>query len=116
MQTDTDALGLVDNRVRFHEDNHNRYLKFARSIAYRITKMNLLYECLGTLSVIFTLCLSLIKLQQQEISYGTFMLLVILSYLITNLMPKIANALFVITEGAEASVLFKSDLPDGIDL
>lgn len=113
-QLDTDSVEITTNRIRFHEENHNRYLEFARSIAYRISKMNLLYECLGTLSVILTLCLSLIRLQQQEISYGTFMVLVILSYLVTNLMPKIANALFVIADGAEASVLFKSNIPDEI--
>ncbi|GAC1310376.1 MAG: hypothetical protein NVSMB24_27470 [Mucilaginibacter sp.] len=115
-QLDADSVEIMANRIRFHEDNHKRYLKFARSIAYRISRMNLLYECLGTISVISNLCLSLIGLQHQEISYGTFMVLVILSYLVTSLMPKIANSLFVIAEGAEAYVLFKSNMPDEIDL
>lgn len=115
-QSEADSVEIAANRIRFHEDNHKRYLKFARSIAYRISKMNLFYECLGTLSVISTLSLSLFRLQQQEISYSTFMLLVILSYLVTSLMPKIANALFVIADGAEASVLFKSNMPDEIML
>jgi ATP-binding cassette, subfamily C, bacteriocin exporter len=97
-----------ENRIRFHQDNHKRYLDFAHLVAAHFSKMNLLLECLGTLSVMLALSLAFVKLQQQMIDYGSFMVLVILSYFITSLMQKIGNALVIIADGAEASVLFKS--------
>ena len=100
-----------ENRVALHQQNHGRYLAFARTIAVEISNMNLLHECLGTLNVIVVFVLGLTKLQQQSMSYGSFMVLVVLSYFITVLMPKICNALYVIADGAEASLQYQMKIP-----
>jgi ABC-type bacteriocin/lantibiotic exporter with double-glycine peptidase domain len=100
-----------EKRVALHQQNHARYLAFARSIAVQISNMNLLHECLGTLNVIVVFALGLVKLQEQSMAYGSFIVLVVLSYFITVLMPKICNALYVIAEGAEAALQYKIKTP-----
>jgi ABC-type bacteriocin/lantibiotic exporter with double-glycine peptidase domain len=100
-----------EHRVLYHRKNHARFLGSARSIAVRNNKMTLLFECLGTLNVILVFTLGLVKLQQENMGYGSFMVLVILSYFIAALMPKICNALYIISDGAEASLQYKAQLP-----
>jgi ATP-binding cassette, subfamily C, bacteriocin exporter len=81
-------------------------------IVVRISKMNLLNECIGTLKVIVVFILGLIKLEEQSMEYSSFMVIVILSYFITALMPKISNALFVMTEGTEAYLQNRARFPE----
>jgi ABC-type bacteriocin/lantibiotic exporter with double-glycine peptidase domain len=83
-----------------HLANHRKYLAYARSLAVRISRQILLSECLGTVNVIFIFMICLLQMQQQHLSYENLMVIVILSYFITALMPKIGNAFTVIDEGA----------------
>jgi len=107
LQDDQSNMEFSQQRLLLHHKNHDRYLKFARFIAIRISKMTLLYECIGAVSVISVFALGLVKLQQQQMEYSSFMVIVILSYFITALMPKICNSLYVIAEGAEAYLQYK---------
>jgi ABC-type bacteriocin/lantibiotic exporter with double-glycine peptidase domain len=100
-----------ENRVALHQQNHARYLAFARSIAIKISNMTLLHECVGTLNVIAVFAIGLVQLQQQNMAYGSFMVLVVLSFFITVLMPKICNALYIIAEGSEASLQYQMKTP-----
>jgi ATP-binding cassette, subfamily C, bacteriocin exporter len=93
-------------RANFHKDNHRRYLSFANRVAIHLSKLNLMYECLGAVNIIITLSFSLLRLHLQKIEYSEFMVIVILSYLISTLMPKISNAIFVIADGTEAAAIF----------
>lgn len=83
-----------------HLANHERYLSYARSLAVRIGRQTLISECLGTVNVILIFMICLCQLQQLQLSYGSLMGIVILSYFITVLMPRITNAFVVINEGA----------------
>ncbi|MGF7079040.1 cysteine peptidase family C39 domain-containing protein [Mucilaginibacter sp. UYCu711] len=94
-------------RFQQHQKNHKSYLSFARSLAVKISGFNLLNECIGTVNVIVVLAFCIVQQQLQAISYNSVMAMVILSYFITALMPKICNAFMVITEGAEVSHHFK---------
>jgi len=107
LQDGQSNMEFGEKRLLLHHKNHDHYLRFARFIAIRISKMNLLYECIGAVSVISVFALGLVKLQQQQMEYSSFMVIVILSYFITALLPKICNSLYVIAEGAEAYLQYK---------
>jgi ABC-type bacteriocin/lantibiotic exporter with double-glycine peptidase domain len=106
IKSETDPDELTRNREAYQVQNHNRYLRFAKSMAITMSKTTLLFECLGTIDIIVVFVSGLIKLQKQNMDYSTFMVIVILSYFITALMPKICNALYAITEGAEAAARY----------
>jgi len=95
-----------EQRRILHYNTHDRYLKFARSIAVKINNRNLLYECIGAVNIISVFTLGIIQLQRQQMEYNSFMIIVILSYFITTLLPKICNSLFIIAEGCEAHLQF----------
>jgi ATP-binding cassette, subfamily C, bacteriocin exporter len=103
-------LGNTDigEKVEFHKGNHNRHLLFARYFAISISKITLLNECLGTLNVITIFAIGLIRINRDNIDYSSFMIVVILSYLVTALLPKICNAFLVMAEGAEASIQYRA--------
>ncbi|MEZ2338397.1 cysteine peptidase family C39 domain-containing protein [Mucilaginibacter sp. RCC_168] len=94
-----------EKHLKLHLQNHSRYLSQARTIATRISRTNLLYECIGAVSVLIVFASCLEKLKQMEMSYTVLMALVIASYFITTLTPRICNVFVVIIEGAEASRL-----------
>ncbi|MES2108757.1 MAG: cysteine peptidase family C39 domain-containing protein [Bacteroidota bacterium] len=90
-----------EDRFQMHLRNHLRFTAYAKAMAVTISKTNFWYECLGTVNVIIVFVFSLLKMQEQAMSYTTLMVVVILSYFITALMPKICNVFIVITEGAQ---------------
>lgn len=94
--------------IKSHRENHGRYLEHARETAIAISKTNFWYEWIGTIAVMLVFTNGIIQLQRQSISYGTFLTWVILSFFISSLMPKICNALYVLTEGAEAANQYRS--------
>ena len=62
-------------------------------------KINFFYEVLGTISVIAVFAFATIKVRSMTIAYSGLMVMVILTYYITALTPRICNAVSVITEG-----------------
>lgn len=90
-----------EDRFQIHLRNHQRFIAYAKDMAVTISKTNFWYECLGTVNVIVVFVFCLFKMQEQAMSYTTLMVVVILSYFITALMPKICNVFVVITEGAQ---------------
>lgn len=102
-----------ESRFKIHQENHSKYLSQARLIATRISRCKLIYECIGTVSVlvVFTLCLA--EMQKMGMSYGTLMVLVITSYYISVLMPRVCNAFAVIYDGIEAARLFDAGASSG---
>jgi ABC-type bacteriocin/lantibiotic exporter with double-glycine peptidase domain len=102
-----------ESRFKIHQENHNKYLLQARLIATRISRCNLLYECIGTVSVLMVFSLCLAEMQKMEMSYGTLMVLVITSYYVTVLMPRICNAFAIIYDGIEAARLFNAGESSG---
>jgi ABC-type bacteriocin/lantibiotic exporter with double-glycine peptidase domain len=90
-----------EDRFQIHLRNHQRFTAYAKAMAITISKTNFWHECLGTVNVIVVFVFSLVKMQDQAMSYTSLMIVVILSYFITALMPKICNVFVVITEGAQ---------------
>lgn len=101
-----EATGLQENisqddRFQLHLRNHQRFTAYAKAIAVTISKTNFWHECLGTVNVIIVFVFCLLKMQERIMSYTTLMVVVVLSYFITALMPKICNVIIIITEGAQ---------------
>lgn len=86
-----------------HAENHCRYLEFAESVSFRISKNSLVQECLGTFNVIAVFIYGILKLRDWSLDYSGFMIIVILSYFVTAIMPKIYSSLFIVAGGIEAS-------------
>lgn len=99
-----------NNRLKFHESNHELNINQTQTVAIKASIKALAVEIYGTINVIavFTVCLW--QLQSDKLDYGTFMLLVILSYLSTSIVPKICNAMAIIADGADASIQYRSML------
>jgi ABC-type bacteriocin/lantibiotic exporter with double-glycine peptidase domain len=89
--------------VEFHIENHALYLKYAGKVSSEMSKNSLIMDCLGTCCVICVFIYGILRLRDASLSYSAFMILVILSYFITALMPKICSALFVVIDGIQAS-------------
>jgi hypothetical protein len=87
---------------------HDQYIKFARQIANKLGRISLLTECSGTINVIAVIFLCLFKLQNESMSYTSFMLTVILTYFITTIMNKITGTLYAILDGSDAAIQFGS--------
>ncbi|MGY3212449.1 ABC-type bacteriocin/lantibiotic exporter with double-glycine peptidase domain [Mucilaginibacter sp. HD30] len=97
----------VHKHDRFPQDlkmEHNRrfqqYQEYARSAAVRMSRYGLMYESAGTVNVIIVFAVSIYKVQGQQINYPSLMVMVILSYFVTVLVPKVGNAFPVVAEGA----------------
>jgi ABC-type bacteriocin/lantibiotic exporter with double-glycine peptidase domain len=97
-------------RRAFHESNHALNLDQTKTVAVKASVRSLINEIIGTINVIAVFTLGLWQLQSDLLDYSTFMLLVILSYLISSIVPKICNALAVIADGGDASVQLRSIL------
>jgi len=102
----------VESRVDIHLLNHNRHMEYARSVSVKISRHNLIYECIGTLNVIIILVICLQQNRQSALSYGSLMAIVILSYFVTALMPRICNAWSVVSEGAALIRRYQSAEPN----
>lgn len=87
--------------LKIHQSNHNRYLRMAKFIAVKMSTINLVFECSGAATVVVAISYGLFKLQGEVITYGPVMIMVILSYFIILLMPKICNAIYIIVEGLD---------------
>ena len=98
----------IANQLKFHESNHELSISQTRQVAIKASIQALYNEILGTVNLIAVFTISLLQLQSEKLDYGTFMLLVILSYLISALVPKICNALAVIADGADAAILHQT--------
>lgn len=104
------SSGRIDKRLKFHEFNHKSNIGQTKTVAVSASVKTLTIEVLGTINVIAVFTICLLQLQSGTIPYGTFMLLVILSYLISSIVPKICNAVAVIADGADAAVQYRSVL------
>jgi len=89
-----------DARLQKHFSNHHKYLTLARSVAVKISRQNLIFEWIGTVNVILILVICLREILYQRLSYDELIAVVILSYFMTALVPKVCNAYSVIHEGA----------------
>jgi ABC-type bacteriocin/lantibiotic exporter with double-glycine peptidase domain len=98
------------NRFKFHQSNHELNINQTRTVAIRASIKALAIEICGTVNVISVFTVCLLQLQWDKLGYGTFMLIIILSYLSTSVVPKICNAVAIIADGADASVQYQSML------
>jgi len=83
----------------FYNDGLRRTKKYAVNLSLKF----LLSECLGTLNLIIVIIFSIYRLEYQLIDYGSFLLMVIETYLISAFMQKICASFQVIAEGSEAN-------------
>lgn len=98
----------IDLNLKFHQTNHDLNVNQTRMVAVKSGIKGLKNEILGTINVILVFTIALWHMQSESIDYSTFMLVVILSYLCSTLLPKICNAAAVIAEGADAAVQFQA--------
>lgn len=87
-------------------DIHRRSLSAARNLAVRFSKQYLLFECIGTTTVIILFIYGLQQMRKGAFGYSSFMLLVIEAYIISTLFPKICAAVHQVAEGFDAAIQF----------
>ena len=77
-----------------------KYLGTSKIYAGTTGKTILVIECLGTLDVIIVFAKQAIECIHQQTTFGTAMLTVLFSYMITTLVPKICDAIVTVNQGA----------------
>lgn len=87
-----------------HLESHRRYVRSAKEIANKLGRINLMTECIGTLSVITVIAIGLSILRKENIAYTSFMLAVVLTFYATTLTTKITSTLYAITDGSDAAI------------
>jgi ABC-type bacteriocin/lantibiotic exporter with double-glycine peptidase domain len=106
-----DRIKKPDNSSDANINNNylKRYLDQARQIAIRISRLSLLYESLGSITVLLIFAYCLYQMEIMQMSYGSLMVFVFACYFVTLLMPKICAAWATVSDGANASRLFESN-------
>ena len=92
----------ADTRFSAYQKSYNNYLSLVKKTAIKTSKINLLYECLGTFNTMLILAIGMLQFEKDTIDYRTVLILVISSYLISALTPKICDAIFFVNEGAKS--------------
>ena len=75
------------------------YFSLAKNAGIKLTSNGFIYETAGTIVLVLVICNGLIHLQQMTYSYSEFLLTVLLSYFITAIIPRLCNAIYIISEG-----------------
>jgi ABC-type bacteriocin/lantibiotic exporter with double-glycine peptidase domain len=89
----------ANTRIANHLKNYDEYLQRAQEIARNISYQNFWYECAGTINVMLIFICCLLQTVQSAISYNELLLVVILTYYMTSITPRICNSLTVVAEG-----------------
>jgi ABC-type bacteriocin/lantibiotic exporter with double-glycine peptidase domain len=76
------------------------YHNYAKSVANRVSGESLLYEFVGTVNIVAVFSVGIYKLQKYQIGYRDLIVEVVLSYFMIALVPRICNALAIVTDGA----------------
>jgi hypothetical protein len=116
------ALAILFDLPRMHRDNaslndlaaanfqqpqtqgiHARYLRLSKRVSLVNSRIRLAYECIGILYLMAVFTIGLVQLYRQLLDYRSFLVLVILSYVIAQLAPKVCAAACLIDRGAEAA-------------
>lgn len=91
-------------------NSYLQYLDHAKIAAFLSSTVGLGYELMGTVLITMTISYEIFLLYHHAISYNLFLAVSILSYLSSTIVPKIGNALFVVTEAAEMTRKLKDRL------
>ncbi|MDT3401263.1 cysteine peptidase family C39 domain-containing protein [Mucilaginibacter terrae] len=94
----------------FHISNQDLLTKQTQTVAVKVSARTFTNEALGAVNVIIVLVISLWQMQQENIDYPTFMLVVILSYLCSSIVPKICNSVTAIADGINSGTQYRSML------
>jgi ATP-binding cassette, subfamily C, bacteriocin exporter len=76
------------------------YHNYAKSVANRVSGESLLYEFVGTVNVVAVFSVGIYKLQEHQMGYTDLIVEVVLSYFVIAVVPRICNALAIVTDGA----------------
>lgn len=79
-----------------------QYLRTAKTYACKTGKTMLVIECLGTVNVILVFAIQAIRCLHEQTTFGSALLTVLFSYMITTLLPKLCDAMVTVSQGTEA--------------
>ena len=94
------ARPATDALLSVQQHGEERFSASSGSVARSLSLHGFLYESAGTLAVILVLSFCLVMVREGEISYNVLMTEVIISYVITVLLPRICHTFPDIIEGA----------------
>jgi predicted double-glycine peptidase len=80
-----------------------RYLELSRQMAMVNSRIRLVYECMGILNLVAAFTIGLLEMYRQVMDYRSFLIVVILSYAIGQLAPKVGAAACFIDRGANTA-------------
>jgi ABC-type bacteriocin/lantibiotic exporter with double-glycine peptidase domain len=94
---------LLKQQRQLHLDRQSSWLIGRLSMLTASGKVLLGLELLGVVNIILVWIIGLYRWQQLTVSYSVLMTVVILSYFLSTLITRIASALLVISDGADAA-------------
>jgi ABC-type bacteriocin/lantibiotic exporter with double-glycine peptidase domain len=101
----------TDKQIQEQMDFHGSYMATEKNIALDAMKFNLLLESIGNLTLITVFILGLLKLE-KTIDYATFMMTVILTFLITSILPRLYSLIFIVSDGIASAKQQAINFPD----
>lgn len=94
----------ISNSIKFSAtdpmEQYTEYLDQLNCLGKKAGQRHLVYEIIGAVNVLAIMAYGIFMLHRMAISYPAFMTLVLASYFITILLPRICNSLQVIHEGS----------------
>lgn len=100
----------TSEKINEHQNLHAGYINSERKIGMEAVKENLLLECIGNLTVMIVFTLGLLRLE-KNINYTTFMVSVVLSFLITSILPRLSASYFIIAEALDSARQHRINYP-----
>ncbi|AYL95308.1 cysteine peptidase family C39 domain-containing protein [Mucilaginibacter celer] len=92
----------TSKKINVHRSLHENYIDSERKIGMALVKQSLLLECIGNLAVIIVFTLGLLRLE-KSMDYTTFMVSVVLSFLITSMFPRLSASYFIVAEALDSA-------------
>ncbi|MGN6637685.1 MAG: hypothetical protein ACTHJ8_02160, partial [Mucilaginibacter sp.] len=103
----TAALFLKGDNLRNTLVKEMEHLAVAERQALQLSRYGLLQEILGAVTVVIIFGITAYQVYELRMSYPSLMLVVILSYVVASMMPRLCNAYQAFAEGADAFIQFK---------
>ncbi|QEM03726.1 hypothetical protein DIU31_009450 [Mucilaginibacter rubeus] len=104
LRTNSIDHGLSDLIANQQLGNFRRTMNFAENHGMKAAHLTLRLEIMQTLNIAAIFFTCFLTFNNGGASYDSLMIVVILSYIMFSLIPKILNALTVLAEGADAAI------------
>ncbi|MGP2550136.1 cysteine peptidase family C39 domain-containing protein [Mucilaginibacter rubeus] len=97
-------------KIIAHQNLHECYIYSESKIGMVTVRQNLLLECIGNCMVIAVFTIGLLRLE-KSMDYTTFMISVVLAYLVNSILPRLSASYFIVAEAVDSALQHSINFP-----